>query len=219
METEVKLAFKDRESLFSAASSGWFVSHCMNPDSRPMTLENFYLDTADRALGSRGVSLRKRHYTSDDSNYYEFTVKYKGEVKDGIHNHFEWNLKSSAGILDLDSFKCSAEGDDRCLLNEVLNGITCDVLTVLCSNTFERTYYDFRYQNSSMEACIDYGEIKDSNGMPCDLICEMELELKTGTIEDLEDAKIRIVDGFGAVPFDETKLARTLKASLSGGRV
>ena len=100
-----------------------------------------------------------------------------------------------------------------------MNGITCDALTVLCSNTFERTYYDFRYQNSSMEACIDYGEIKDSNGRPCDLICEIELELKKGTIEDLEDAKIRIVDGFGAVPFDETKLARTLRASKSGGSV
>ena len=68
-----------------------------------------------------------------------------------------------------------------------------------------------------MEACIDYGDIKDSNGKPCDLICEMELELKEGTVEDLEDAKNQIIDGFGAVPFDETKLARTLKASLRGG--
>ena len=219
METEVKLAFKDRESLFKAASSDWFVSHCKNPDSQPLTLENYYLDTKDNALRSRGVSLRKRHYTSDDSDYYEFTAKYKGEVKGGIHNHFEWNLKSSGGVLDLESFKADSEGDDTDLLKEVLDGISGDSLTVLCSNTFERTYYDFRFLNSSMEACIDYGEIKDSNGKPCDLICEMELELKEGTVEDLENAKKQIVDGFGAKPFDETKLARTLKASLGGGRV
>ena len=219
METEVKLAFKDRESLFSAASSGWFVSHCKNPESRPQTLENYYLDTADRALGSRGVSLRKRHYISDDSDFYEFTAKYKGEVKGGLHNHFEWNLKSTDGVLVLDSFISNAEGDDKDLLKKVLNGISGDSLTVLCSNTFERTYYDFRFQNSSMEACIDYGDIKDSNGKPCDLICEMELELKDGSVEDLEDAKTYIIDEFGARPFDETKLARTLKASLSGGSV
>ena len=219
METEVKLAFKDRESLFKAASSDWFVSHCKNPDSRPMTLENFYLDTKDDTLRNRGVSLRIRHYTSDDSDYYEFTAKYKGEVRGGLHNHFEWNLKSSDGVLDLKYFKRNAEGDDTDLLRDVLDGISGASLAVLCSNTFERTYYDFRFQNSSMEACIDYGDIKDSNGKPCDLICEMELELKDGSVEDLEDAKTYIIDEFGAKPFDETKLARTLKASLSGGSV
>ena len=68
-----------------------------------------------------------------------------------------------------------------------------------------------------MEACIDYGKIKDREGKPCDTICEMELELKSGTAKDLEDAKVQIVERFGAVPFDETKLARTLKASMTGG--
>ena len=217
METEVKLAFKDRESLFSAASSAWFVSHLESPDSKPFTLENFYLDTTGRALCSRGVSLRKRHYTSEDSDFFEFTAKYKGEVKEGVHNHFEWNLKSHEGVLDLDAFKRDAEGDDLSLLEEVLKGIEDDSLVVLCSNTFERTYYSFRYGSSVMEACIDYGKIKDSAGNPCDTICEMELELKTGSVEDLEGAKSQIVKDFGAVPFDETKLARTLKASMTGG--
>ena len=60
--------------------------------------------------------------TMEANKMEPFEPTHPGEVKEGIHNHFEWNLKSSAGILDLDSFKCSAEGDDRCLLNEVLNG-------------------------------------------------------------------------------------------------
>ena len=217
METEVKLAFKDRESLFSAASSSWFVSHLENTDSKPFTLENFYLDTPDRSLSQRGVSLRKRHYTSSDSDFYEFTAKYKGEVKEGVHNHFEWNLKSSDGVLDLNAFKQNADGDDLGLLDEVLKGIEDESLVILCSNTFERTYYDFKFGSSTMEACIDYGKIKDREGMPCDTICEMELELKSGTAKDLEDAKVQMVERFGAVPFDETKLARTLKASMTGG--
>ena len=217
METEVKLAFKNRTSLFSAASSEWFISHCKNPDSRPVTLENFYLDTTDRELSSRGVSFRKRHYKSEEVDFFEFTAKYKGNVKGGIHSHFEWNLKNKEGILDLEGFKANADGDDTDLLKEILSGITEDDLKTLCSNTFDRTYYDFRYKDSTMEACIDYGGIKDSKGSVCDVICEIELELKEGTIEDLEDAKSKMVSDFGAVPFDETKLARTLRASMSGG--
>lgn len=219
METEVKLAFKDKTSLFSAASSGWFRSHCKDPDSRPVTLENFYLDTPERELASRAVSFRKRHYKSEDVDFYEFTAKYKGNVKGGIHNHFEWNLKNKDGSLDLGYFKANAEGDDLELLGEILSGITESDLKVLCSNTFDRTYYDFSFKDSSMEACIDYGGIKDAKGEVCDIICEMELELKEGTIEDLEDAKSKIVSDYGAVPFDDTKLARTLKASMSGGSV
>ena len=217
METEVKLAFKDKESLFSAAGSDWFRSHCKDPESSPVTLGNFYLDTPLRELASRCVSLRKRHYTSETVDFFEFTAKYRGEVKEGVHNHFEWNLKSSDGVLDLEAFKRNAVGDDLGLLEEVLDGITDPDLTVLCSNTFDRTYYDFSFGESTMEACIDYGEIKDSNGNPKDLICEMELELKNGSLEDLEKARSEIVSRFGAAPFDETKLYRTLKASKYGG--
>ena len=94
METEVKLAFKDRESLLYAASSEWFASHCRDLEGRSLTLQNHYLDTLDHKLGSRGVSLRKRHYLSDAADSYEFTVKYKGEVESGLHKHFEWNLKN-----------------------------------------------------------------------------------------------------------------------------
>lgn len=217
METEVKLAFKDQESLFSAVSTDWFKSCCGNPDSRPVTLENTYLDTKDRVLASRGVSLRKRHYTADNTDFFEFTAKYKGAVKEGIHNHFEWNLKSSNGVLELELFKREAEGDDLSLLSEILDGINDQDLIILCSNTFDRIYYDFKFENSKMDACVDYGEIKDSAGKAFDMICELELELIDGNLEDLESAKAKITADLGGVPFDETKLARTLKASQSGG--
>ena len=217
METEVKLAFKDKECLFSAVSTDWFKSRCQNPDNRAVTLENFYMDTSDGILASRGVSFRKRHYKALETDFYEFTVKYRGEVKDGVHNHFEWNLKSPDGVLDIETFKQNSEGDGLSLLDEILKGIKSDDLVVMCSNTFDRTYYDFRYEGSIMEACVDYGAIKDPEGKTCDIICELELELKDGTAQDLESAKEAIVAEFGGIPFNETKLARTLKACRSGG--
>lgn len=218
METEVKLAFKDRISLNLAASSDWFSSCLVNEGSSPVTLENIYLDTPDRVLVSRGAVFRKRHYLGDCIDSYEFTVKCEVSVAGGISSRYEWNVKSMSGEITTAEFKKKAEdGDDPAILDEVLYGIEISDLVPLCSNSFERTVYDFHYGSSDMEACIDYGEIKDPEGITCDIICEMELELKSGSIDDLEDAKAFILSKTDAKPFNTGKFQRTLKASLKGG--
>ena len=66
---------------------------------------------------------------------------------------------------------------------------------------------------------VSYGEIKDSEGKTCDIICEMELELKSGTLEDLDAAKAFIMSKTDAKPFNIGKFQRTLRASRSGGSV
>lgn len=220
METEVKLAFKDSESLYSAAESEWFTSHCLNTGILPCTLENHYLDTEDRVLGSRQATFRKRHYKGLKSDFYEFTVKCRGGASSGIHKRYEWNVRSEDGSITIEEFKRKAQncGDSPEMLSEVLDNITDGNLVLLCSNTFDRTMFDFIYLGSTMEACIDYGEIKDSDGKTCDIICEMELELKDGSLEDLEAAKEFIMSKTGAEPFDKSKFIRTLEASKQGGK-
>lgn len=219
METEVKLAFKDRISLNLAASSDWFSSCLINEGFSPMTLENIYLDTPDKTLVSRGAVFRKRHYLGNGTDSYEFTVKCELRVEGGISSRYEWNVKSSSGDITSAEFKkrSTEDGDDPSILDEVLSGIEVCDLVPLCSNSFERTVYDFRFGNSDMEACIDYGEIKDPEGKTCDIICEMELELKEGKIEDLEAAKSFILSNTDAEPFNTGKFQRTLKASRTGG--
>ncbi|MCR4776044.1 MAG: CYTH domain-containing protein [Saccharofermentans sp.] len=221
METEVKLAFKDRESLFSAASSDWFKSHCVSTDSEPLTLENCYLDTADGLLRSRGAVFRKRHFTGGGTDSYEFTAKCVVAVTAGVHERYEWNVKSEDGAIDIEGFKAKAmkQVDDPKVLERLLEGVSDGDIGVLCSNDFERTTYEFRYGESLMEACIDYGGIKDLTGKICDIICEMELELMEGSLEDLEAAKSFIMSRTDAVPFDTGKFERTLRASVSGGAV
>ena len=218
METEVKLAFKDRESLCEAAASDWFAANCSG-HTVPMTLENIYLDTKDTILGSRGAVFRKRHYTGKDVDLYEFTVKCELSVTGGIASRYEWNVKSADGNITAEEFKREGakDGDDPEILDGVLEGIEVSDLVPLCSNSFERTLYDFSYGKSRMEACIDYGEIKDSEGKTCDIICEMELELKDGMLEDLEAAKAFIMSKTDAEPFNIGKFQRTLRAGRSGG--
>ena len=222
MEKEVKLAFKDRESLFSAASSDWFAAHCSNKESSPLTLENYYLDTKDSILRSRGAVFRKRHYTGGGTDAFEFTAKCIRDVKDGVHERYEWNVGSYTGSMTAAEFIKKAsetDGDDPEILKGLLSGIGDKDLSVLCSNIFERTLYEFSYGSSTMEACIDYGEIKDFKGKTVDVICEMELELMKGNAEDLEAAKAFIMANTDAVPFNTGKFERTLRASHTGGTV
>lgn len=221
METEVKLAFKDKESLYSAASSGWFTAHCKSDDRRPVTLENCYLDTEDMLLGSRGAVFRKRHFVGEDADSYEFTAKCVVGVREGVHERYEWNVESIDGTVDIELFKAGAreQRDDPEILEKLLSGITDEDLGVLCSNTFERTTYEFGLQGSLMEACIDYGEIKDFEGKTRDIICEMELELIKGSAEDLEAAKAYIMSNTDCVPFDIGKFERTCRVSARGGAI
>lgn len=219
METEVKLAFKDKESLYSAASSGWFTSHCKSGSGKALTLENYYLDTGSMLLRSRGAVFRKRHFTGDGVDSYEFTAKCVACVKEGVHKRYEWNVDSPDGTVDIELFKAGARDqlDDPRLLEELLSGISDDDIGILCFNIFERTTYEFSYDGSLMEACIDYGEIKDSEGKTCDIICEMELELMKGTAEALEAAKTYIMSNTECVPFDIGKFERTFRVSARGG--
>ena len=89
METEAKLAFKDKESLYGSAGADFFRKLCID-DSTPeaVLLENKYLDTADLNISGRGGMIRVRHYSCSSEDYFEFTVKYGGGVSGALHRRY-----------------------------------------------------------------------------------------------------------------------------------
>ncbi|MBR2992851.1 MAG: CYTH domain-containing protein [Clostridiales bacterium] len=218
METEVKLGFKDKESLYKVALSENFRKLC--PDNsgirEPVLLENTYLDTDDLAITSRGGAIRIRHYKGASEDSYEFTVKYGGGTSKGLHRRFEWNVKSNSGEFSIESFRIAATGgnDPYDLLNEVFKDITDDDLKIACFNSFNRTVYELRYNNSTIEACFDSGVIRNSDGTKSDEICELELELIKGDINDLDEVTSILTDGNDCAPLDMTKYIRTLNMAL-----
>lgn len=218
METEVKLGFKDKESLYKVALSEDFRKLCAdNPGiHEPFLLENTYLDTEDLNITNRGGAIRIRRYSGTSEDYYEFTVKYGGGTSKGLHRRFEWNVKSNDGKFSIEAFKnaCSASNDPYDLLNEVFKEITDDDLKVACFNAFNRTVYELSYNNSSIEACFDSGVIKNFDGSKTDEICELELELIKGDIADLDEVAAMITAGADCAPLDKTKYMRTLNMAL-----
>jgi len=213
METEVKLAFKSNEDLFSILDTEWFGHYCLDSEHKePMHLNNTYYDTKDRKLTSRGGSIRVRLYESEDGNeYYEHTVKFGGTANNGLHQRYEWNHVSESEDFNLEEFRkaVTESGDPSDLLDEVLEGITESDLIPLVSTVFERTTYVVSYGDSMMEACFDVGKI--IVGDKSEKICELEIELTEGDVVDLQDLASYIADNSNATPFDDSKFKRSLK--------
>ena len=60
METEIKLGFKDKESMFAITEADCFSDFCLDTSKvSPVLLENTYLDTEDRKITSRGANDQK----------------------------------------------------------------------------------------------------------------------------------------------------------------
>ena len=184
METEAKLGFKSKDDLYGLISADFFRKFCINEtEPEPVMLENTYLDTKDMDISGRGGMIRLRHYKGADSDNYEVTVKYGGGVSGSI----------------------SYKEDSLAMLTEALGNIKDDDLSVLCSNSFNRTVYDLVYGRSHIEACFDSGIISNPDGSKTDEICELELELINGNLEDLTGLADLVIEKTGCVPFGETK--------------
>lgn len=219
METEVKLAFKNKDDLYKLTFSDLFLNLFKGEtEPAPVLLENTYLDTPDMKITKRGGMIRVRHYNCADADRYEFTVKYGGGVSDGLHRRYEWNVTSCDNAFSIKRFidETNGSGDPEDVLLDVFGNINDDDLIVLCSNTFCRTVYNLSYLNSKVEACFDSGIIKNSDGSRSDEICELELELVSGDISELNAIAECIIETAECVPFDDTKYRRTLAVALDG---
>ena len=216
METEVKLAFKDKDSLFRVADSEDFRKFCGDSVPDTMLLENSYLDTEDHKILKRNASVRQRHVKGSE-DYFEETVKFRGGASGGLHRRFEWNVRHE-GKFSIEAFKSLAKenGDPVELLDIVFEGVENDDLIVLCFNSFERTVYELEYKNSHIEACFDSGIIKNSDGSKNDEICELELELIKGDEDDLNELSELVKSLYDCHPLDKSKFQRTLELAKRG---
>lgn len=214
METECKLSFNSEEELFSILKADWFAEFCMDlKEKEPVKLSNTYFDTTDRVVISRGGSIRVRNISDSDEEEetFEHTIKLGGKVENGLHQRYEWNFKTFSKTFSKSDFinGVSRSEDPSDMLIELLSQVTDDDLEPICKTKFNRTKYTLGYGDSIMEACFDVGKL--SAGDKSASICELELELISGDVVDLQDMADYIVKKTNAVLFDDSKFKRCLK--------
>ncbi|QIW16242.1 adenylate cyclase [Pasteurellaceae bacterium RH1A] len=134
-----------------------------------LELGNTYYDTADQFFAGQKMGLRVRQ----QNGQYELTLKTKGNIVGGLHIRPEYNLPLE-----------NAEPDFKRLNSHYnLQMPELGQLKALFSTDFTRQTWLIEQGQSQLEIALDQGLIKNQFGS--EAICELELELKSGRVEDL----------------------------------
>lgn len=171
MENEIELKIMlDKQNI--ALVSEWLAKqHIL--DERETTLGNTYFDTPEQyfALNQMGFRVRVKNHR------YEMTLKTKGKIVGGLHIRPEYNLPLENEKPDfkrlVSHFNLQIEGSDQ----------IAEALTPTFSTDFIRYQWLIEINQSQIEVVLDQGEVKNPFGS--EKICELEFELKIGTLADI----------------------------------
>jgi inorganic triphosphatase YgiF len=176
-EIEIKLSVPEKHALRL-----WEVL-ARHPHDKPVTHRLFsaYYDTPERALKTAGAALRLRR---QDGHWIQ-TVKSDGQVAGGLHQSVEYEVEVAA---QLPSFPAIAEAG---LGDLVADRRLREALTVAFTTEFNRTSTLLRpAAGKVVEVSLDRGVI--AAGDRREPICEIELELRSGTPRCLFDLALEI---------------------------
>lgn len=142
-------------------------------DESETVLGNTYFDTPEQyfSLNQMGFRVRVKNHR------YEMTLKTKGEIVGGLHIRPEYNLPLENEKPDfkrlVSHFNLQIEGSDQ----------IAEALIPTFSTDFIRHQWLIEINQSQIEVVLDQGEVKNPFGS--EKICELEFELKIGTLADI----------------------------------
>ena len=171
MENEIELKIMLDEQNIAPVSEWLVKQHIL--DERETTLGNTYFDTPEQYFAQNQMGFRVRV----KNHRYEMTLKTKGEIVGGLHIRPEYNLPLENEKPDfkrlVSHFNLQIEGSDQ----------IAEALIPTFSTDFIRHQWLIEINQSQIEVVLDQGEVKNPFGS--EKICELEFELKIGTLADI----------------------------------
>lgn len=168
------------------------------PESAPPShkqLDNIYFDTPARALAKARIGLRLRR---DGARWLQ-TVKGAGASQAGLHQREEIEFAVAGPALEWGPLAGSA-------FEPLLASVKSE-LAPLFRTRFERDIRLLRgATGSSIELAIDQGEILA--GERSEALCEIELELQSGAVDDLFSLALLLVERHPLVLDNRSKAER-----------
>ena len=138
-------------------------------------LLNIYYETPDNWLRRHDMGLRIRGH----NGRYEMTMKIAGRVIGGLHQRPEYNIDLDKPELALEKLPAEVWPEGK-----LPEGLGAQVKP-LFSTDFYREKWLVDHNQSRIELALDAGEVKA--GEHQEPICELELELLHGSVEDILD--------------------------------
>lgn len=197
-ETELKLslptacidALREHPVFASAESLG-----------EPKTLDNTYFDTADLQLQAQHIAVRTRQ----QGDSWLQTVKCASESVAGLSQRPEWE-QPYTGEFDF-------SGIDLKPLRKKLQSLQSELNPVF-STIFTRESYFYKTESGAeILLMMDQGEVL-AKGQQLPL-CELELELVSGSPQDLLEVAVQLAETIPVQPSDISKAERGYRLFLA----
>jgi inorganic triphosphatase YgiF len=177
-EVELKLALSPSEARALGRHPLLAASTVKGPHTRRYV--GVYYDTPDRLLARNGVALRVRK----QGRHWIQSLKEAGRVEGGVHQRPEYEAPAPEGrlnLLALQSTPAAALFADP--------EVTARLAPVFLTDV-GRTIRLLRTEQGEVEFALDRGEVRtDRSAEP---ICELELELKSGSPQALFDVAVAL---------------------------
>jgi inorganic triphosphatase YgiF len=186
LERELKLAIAPRAVREAARA--------LRLPSRRRVLQSIYFDTPRSELRRRRMALRLRR----DGERWVQTLK--AERRPG--ERYEWETPVASSALELSRLPRAAI---RRATGVALSSIA-DRLRPLFETRFTRRVRMLSAGEARIELALDRGYVRAGRRRAA--ICEIELELKAGTMRTLRRVAAALAKRFSLVPLSESKAAR-----------
>lgn len=177
---------------------GAFSKHPRLRRARPVkhVLRTLYFDTPDCRLAKKGVALRVRKA----GRRWVQTLKTEGEQSGGLSRRLELEMQVAGPALDFSRFPAK-------LVDRLIPVKRRASLSPVYETRFVRTAWNLRMPDGSrIEVALDAGEIVA--GRRKQPLCEVELELKSGSPNSLYALAGRLAQTVLLIPYEPSKAAR-----------
>jgi len=197
MSTEIELKLQ-----ISAKAARKLREHPLLSGLTPQKLYllNTYYDTPALELHARRIALRFRKKGEE----WLLTVKTAEPASGGLALRSEWESAARPGEFDF------SHVDDQALRDFL--GLRRELLEPVFTTHFERHIWQISYGDSEIEMAVDKGSIDSRDrSLP---ICEIELELLSGKVDDLFVLARRLQEDLTLYPALASKAERGYRAYL-----
>ncbi|MGI6177053.1 MAG: inorganic triphosphatase [Eubacterium sp.] len=201
MEIELKYSLDSVEQIDSILNDEEIKSMTDEGSLETFPIVSRYFDTADMRLTHERVAFRVRK----EGRRYIATLKWNGHSESGMHEREENNVPVSEKEMSeptVEIFKQSP------MYEKLKQMIGERELSVLMTTEFERRQVRLDNGNVICELSFDTGEVHcDGRSAP---LQEMEIELYSGSREEMEKIGEYITGKYGLKPENKSKFGRGL---------
>ena len=202
LEQEFKLAVNDTATI--DLSSLIWLTDLAEGEVETKRLINTYYDTPDLHLVRQGLGLRLRQ--SGDEWFQ--TVKTAGTSQNGFHQRDEWEHELADGRWDLDKLK---QTPLEIMIKD--SSIWSTLSAVFITDFVRETMQLSLPEDTQIELAYDCGQVR-AGGL-VEPIHEIELELKSGSIEQLKQLADQFCQRLDVSPSDINKAQLGYKLAAS----